>query len=260
MGPVSDSNGTLSATETQVSPAPPVVGWACQRALTVANNVVIDVTACSGSQPDAAVNIAQQIAAKAALPRLLLNPHQINTAMGATGMTITGPRYPTATYDDSQNVPDRACMYQWNPAEVEAYSGGGWSWSAVYGQELGGKAPSAKQVVVLFASPRDAQAFFTASAQRWPACSNRQFSVASGAQDKPDVVYDVGPVSNSDGILSATSTVHPGYWEWQSCQRALTVANNVAIDIKACSNKRSDARSDAAVKIARQIAAKLPTK
>jgi serine/threonine-protein kinase len=58
VGPVSNTNGTLSATVTGAnSPG------ACGRALTVVNNVVIDVTACLGP-PDAAVNVAHQIAAK----------------------------------------------------------------------------------------------------------------------------------------------------------------------------------------------------
>jgi hypothetical protein len=263
VGPVSNTNGILSATETaDVTTNVGNVSPTCQRALTVANNVAIDVAACTTNRSDspsgAAVNIAQQIAAKG----LLLSPDQINSAVGATGMTITGPEYPTSTYDDSKWVSDKACMYQWRPAESEAYSGSGWSFSAVSGQELRDPPPNkhiVNQEVVLFPSARDAQAFFTASAQRWPACSNRQFSVASGAQDMPDVVYNVGPVSNSDGILSATSTVPEGYWKWNSCQRALTVAKNVAIDIKTCSFIRSDAQSDAAVNIARQIAAKVPT-
>ena len=37
-------------------------------------------------------------------------------------------------------------------------------------------ASSVDQVVVLFSSAHDADAFFTASAQRWPACSNRQYT------------------------------------------------------------------------------------
>jgi PknH-like extracellular domain len=40
-----------------------------------------------------------------------------------------------------------------------------------------------------------------------------------------------------------------------SCQRALRVVNNVAIDIEACSRNPSDSQSDAAVNIAQQIAA-----
>jgi hypothetical protein len=59
VGPVSNTNGTLSATETRAAN-----GFTCERALTVANNVAIDVDACTTNGPDAAVTIAQQIAAK----------------------------------------------------------------------------------------------------------------------------------------------------------------------------------------------------
>jgi serine/threonine-protein kinase len=58
VGPVSNINGTLSAT---VTPANSL--GVCERALTVANKVAVDVTACVGP-PGAAVNIADQIAAK----------------------------------------------------------------------------------------------------------------------------------------------------------------------------------------------------
>jgi hypothetical protein len=64
VGPVSNTNGTLSATSTEVSPPPAVPGWACQRALTVIDNVAIDTNTCSDSVSDSAVKIAHQIAAK----------------------------------------------------------------------------------------------------------------------------------------------------------------------------------------------------
>jgi serine/threonine kinase PknH len=111
------------------------------------------------------------------------------------------------------------------------------------------------------ASAHDAGAFFTASAQSWPACANRQFTV--NVAGKLDRVWTVGPVSNTNGTLSATKTVCGGNsswtWYWFSCQRALTVANNVAIAVMACSANRSDSQSDSAVNIAHQIAAKVPT-
>jgi hypothetical protein len=107
------------------------------------------------------------------------------------------------------------------------------------------------QVVVLFSSAHDAGAFFTASAQRWPACANRQFTVTQAGQ--PIRVLSVGPVSNTNGTLSATKT-YEGSNRW-ICQRALTVANNVAIDVSACSANPTDS----AVNIAHQIAAKVPT-
>ena len=116
------------------------------------------------------------------------------------------------------------------------------------------------QDLVLSPSAHDAGAFFSASAQRWPACANRQYTLTAAGQ--PDQVWTVGPVSNTNGTLSATHTLGGGNssvtWNWDSCQRALTVANNVAIDVLACSENRSDSRSDSAVNIAHQIAAKVP--
>jgi serine/threonine kinase PknH len=51
------------------------------------------------------------------------------------------------------------------------------------------------QSVVLFSSAHDADAFFTTSAQRWPACANRQYTETVAG--KPDRVFTVGPVSNT---------------------------------------------------------------
>lgn len=280
VGPVSDTDGILSVTHTQ--PHGDEI-YTCQRALTVADNIVIDVAACSlnqfDSQADAAVNIAHQIAAKvlagnnnpvpetntgpttaplvaeSALEGLLLSPDQISTAMGATGMTVTGPKYPTSTYNGS-GLADKACQPLYNPAESEAYSDS--RETAMFGQSLTDRQtswPVVTQYVVLFASPRDASAFFATSAQRWPACSNRQFTYAES--DGQQAVWTVGAVSNSEGILSATRTMTPytaGNIEYTGkCQRALTVANNVAVDVLAC----SDSPDGTGVNIARQIAAKV---
>jgi serine/threonine kinase PknH len=114
---------------------------------------------------------------------------------------------------------------------------------------------SVQQGVVLFSSAHDAGAFFIASAKSWPACSNRRYTYTPAGE--PDHVVTVGPVSNINGTLSATETVGGGTG-W-ACQRALTVANNVAIDVNACSRNQSDSQSDSAVNIAHQIAAKVPT-
>jgi PknH-like extracellular domain len=284
VGPVSNADGTLSVTHTQRHGNGT---YACQRALTVANNVVIDVAACSlnlsdapsDAPSDAAVNIAHQIAAKVpvgnnnnpapstapetsitagpapappvaegALDGLLLNLDQVNTAMGAAGMTIT--KTVTAMGDASANVADKACLPLDAPEQAAAYADSGWT--AVRGQNLqepgDPHAHLVGQAVVLFSSAHDAGAFFTASAQRWPAC--RQFTHTMAGQ--PDVYDTVGPVSNTNGILSATLTHAGSAW---TCQRALTVANNVAIDVTACSHTQSDS----AVNIAAQIAAKVPT-
>jgi hypothetical protein len=74
---------------------------------------------------------------------------------------------------------------------------------------------------------------------------------------QPDQVWTVGPVSNTNGTLSDTQTTQAG--NGFTCQRALTVTNNVAIDVAACSRNQPDFQSDSAVNIAQQIAAKVPT-
>jgi hypothetical protein len=62
VGPVSNTNGTLSTSATQLNANAP--GWGCGRALAIKNNVVIDVNTCSANPTDSALNIANQIAAK----------------------------------------------------------------------------------------------------------------------------------------------------------------------------------------------------
>lgn len=60
---ISKDNGTLSTSQVQEGGD----GWACQRALTTRNNVAIDIVTCAYGQPAGpAVDIAAQIAAKAA--------------------------------------------------------------------------------------------------------------------------------------------------------------------------------------------------
>jgi serine/threonine-protein kinase len=59
-GQVTTTNGTLTA----IATATPSTGWACQRALTARNNVVIDATGCSFSTTEQGISIANQIATK----------------------------------------------------------------------------------------------------------------------------------------------------------------------------------------------------
>jgi hypothetical protein len=204
----------------------------------------------STSQPSTTISPAQ-----APLEKLLLSPDQINKVMGTAlmtaGKTVTG------TYDASTSVADKACLPIQGPAAANAYKDSGWT--AVLGQgdlELVTGAVL-DQVVVSFPSAREAAAFFSASAQRWPACSDRQYTRTMAGQ--PDVAISVGSVSNQNGTLSVTKTTQGA--SGVTCQRALTVADNVAIDIGACRPNGSAAPpADSAVNIAHQIAANVPTK
>jgi serine/threonine kinase PknH len=194
--------------------------------------------------------------AEAALQGLLLPPDQVDTTMGTAGTTVTETT--TVMEDNSDHVADQACRPLAGNVIAPVYGGSGWkTFRENVIREPGDKwTHGVDQGVVLFSSAQDADAFFAASAQQWPACANRQFTTTVAG--KPDQLWTVGPVSNTSGTLSASTTrnVGPG-WAWEACQRALTVANNVVIDVDACNLNPSDAPSDAAVSTAHQIAAKV---
>jgi serine/threonine protein kinase len=179
-----------------------------------------------------------------ALDGLLLTPDQINTAMGATGMTSVGTM--TTMPDSSSFVSDAACLPLAAAVQAKVYASSGWS--DMRAQMVAKSQQSAvTQAAVSFPSPQGAASFFTASTQSWQACSNRQFTLAMNGNSQ---VHTVGPVSDTNGTLSATITPANSFGV---CARALTVANNVAIDVSECGGPPG-----AAVDIAHQIAAKVP--
>ena len=106
------------------------------------------------------------------------------------------------------------------------------------------------QAVIAYPSAHDANAFYDSSAQSWSACSKRRFSDVKPGQ--PDTVWTVADIAKDNGMLS-TSQVQEGGDGW-ACQRALTVRNNVAIDIVTCAFSQS---GGPAVDIAQQIVAKV---
>jgi serine/threonine kinase PknH len=184
----------------------------------------------------------------AALDGLLLSPGQIDSAMGATGMGIIGTY--TELSESSASIAQPECRTINDPMEASSYNGSGWT--ALRKQHLQEPPQGtpinyfADQGVALFASADNAATFFAASAKRWPACSNRTYIVNVPNEAS---TWSVGPVSNADGTLSVRLTQEDGNG-W-GCQRALSIANNLAIDVLTCSYNPTDA----AVNIAHQIAA-----
>ena len=113
------------------------------------------------------------------------------------------------------------------------------------------------QVVVLFPSAKEANDFFGTSAQRWPACADRQIA-APTAPDGTQTTYKIGPFANANGILSVSQTTTMSMAGQPdamtiSVQRALTVRNNVVVDVVLM---RKDP-ADFGVKVAAQIAGKI---
>lgn len=197
----------------------------------------IFVASCSRSAPPPI--------ATDALDRLLLSPAEINTAIGTTGILLNGTG--AVMSDNSANIPDKDCRFHL-PAQASVYEGSGWT--AKLGQYLSDSSHGVSQAVVSFPSANDAARFFSASAQRWWACSMRQFHYVNPAQ--PDQVWKMGPIAIINGTLSTTDTQVGG--DGFGCQRALAVSNNVAIDVAVCATNPARA---AAFNIVDQIAAKV---
>ncbi len=113
------------------------------------------------------------------------------------------------------------------------------------------------QAVVLFPSAKEASDFFATSAQRWPACADRQINVPPES-DGTQTMWKLGPFSNANGILSVTPSMIVNLSGQPNpitvtVQRALTAHNNVVVDVLLM---RKDP-ADFGVKVAAQIAGKI---
>ncbi len=182
------------------------------------------------------------------LDALLLSPEQINPILGAKDMAVT--RRHDAMSDDSATMQPKECLAIDGSAQAQVYAGSGFT--AVRDQALNDGdnfKHYAEQAVVLFPTAKQAKVFFVASGLRWPTC-HQYTHIQSGTQ------WTAGPIADSNGTLSTIATQQdprPGGW---ACGRALTIKNNVIVDVNTCSPNPQNS----AVDIANQIAAKVPTR
>ena len=155
--------------------------------------------------------------------------------MGATEMTITKTHFEMS--DDSGAMEPKECLAIDGSAQAQVYAGSGYSAEREQTLQEGDNFTHyVQQAVVLFPSAKQAGAFFTASAQQWPAC--RQYTHTQSGS-----LWDVGPISNTNSTLSTTATQQNANAPGWACGRALAHRNNVLIDVNTCSaNPANSAR------------------
>ncbi|BBX38181.1 MULTISPECIES: sensor domain-containing protein [Mycolicibacterium] len=179
------------------------------------------------------------------LPQLLLSPEEINAAMAAGEMvvTATGSEMP----DDSATMEPQECLAIDGAVQAPVYAGSGFTDEHdVTLSETENFVHYARQAVVLYTDAEQAKAFYDASVRQWQACKHYTHT-QSGS------LWDVGPISDKDGVLSTITTqsnAQAGGW---ACGRALTANNNVVVDVNTCSANPADS----AVVIAKQISARV---
>lgn len=218
--------------------------------LTAGCTDVVDGTAVAGEKAGLANQTPIPVSA---LDDLMLDASQVNSALGATSMKVWFQA--KVMWDWSKNVDDKNCLAVDGAAQGKVYEGTGWT--SMRGQRLDDSIDDSKkrkhyaiQAVVAFPNAQDASNFYNSSVQSWKSCSNRRFNDASPNQ--PATVWSVGDVTNDNGLLTS-SQVQEGGDGW-SCQRALTVRNNLAIDVVTCAYNES---GPSATSIANQIATKV---
>jgi hypothetical protein len=196
---------------------------------------------------------SQTAVAPSALEGLLLDVGELNAALDATSMKVWLSA--KVMWDWSASVSDKNCLAVDGPAQEKVYAESGWT--AMRGQRLDDSVDDSTkrnhyviQAVVVFPSAHDASAFYNASTQSWSACSSRRYSYSNPG--KPDTIWTAAEITNDNGTLT-TSKVQEGGDGW-TCQRALTVRNNVAIDIVTCGYSQP---GGVAGGVAQQIAAKV---
>jgi hypothetical protein len=223
------------------------VAGICVLAAACSNNTEKPATPTTTSTPLPPIAVS-------ALDGLLLPPTDVNTLMGAKNMsaTVSYSKMSDVTSELSDTAKD--CQMVVLPAQLPTYTNS--RWTAVRGQSLHepGEASEFKhtvdQAVVSFPTAADAAAFYGASGQRWTACANRNYTRTP--KDQAPQTWSTQAAANTNGTLSIRRPEEGGNG-W-NCQRALTVRNNVAIDVLACSYTQGDFAETIAAQIANNVA------
>jgi hypothetical protein len=181
------------------------------------------------------------------LAGLLLDGNQVSEAMGAPmAITNTG----TAMSDNSATMTPRQCLAIDGAAEAAVYASSGFraerDQSFTDGDHF---THYLKQAVVLYSVVDQAAAFLDESARLWRSCHEY-------THDQSHSRWSVGPIAFANGVLSTTVIEQDAAAPGWGCGRAMTLRNNVIIDINTCSANPADSACRIAIQIAETVAAR----
>ena len=207
----------------------------CCAVLAIASAAAAGCTTTVTSQPepgDAARRAAN-------LNALLLTPDDIDTAMNSTGMTVDTTT--STLVDDSPYTKPAECLAVSSIGQEHIYADS--NWRAVRMQSLHEPGQDyshlAHQGVVEFPTEADAAAFYTKSISAWRACAPASYTYSTGAGQQ-DITWHVGHADDNAGVLIASTSQQGAAW---LCQRALTAAAAIVVDILTCSDDPTERAS-----------------
>ena len=182
------------------------------------------------------------------LAGLLLTVDQVNAAMGATAMAVTNTE--TSMSDNSATMAPPECLALDGAAEASVYATSGFQAERDQSLNDGDQFTHyLKQAVVLYPLVDKAAAFLNDSAQQWRTCQQYTHTQTNSQWSVGQIVYTAGALSTTVTEQNAAS---PGW----ACGRAMSLKNNVVIDINTCSANPADSALRIATQIADNVAAR----
>lgn len=191
-----------------------------------------------------------------ALPGSLLSADDLNAIMETTGMTA---HQPVAQMGDHRNLlPNLNCLGVWQVNEAPIYESS--HWKSLRQQLV--RVPDTDrwnflvvQSVVSYRTADAAREFFTESTDRWSKCANHNVNIQLNGQVLP--AWRSGDLTKDDTRLAMPYTRVTGD-QTRSCQRVLSIAANLILDIQACSPQQQVPSTKAGA-VADKIESKLPS-
>jgi hypothetical protein len=201
------------------------VSWRAIGALAL----VLTLAGCSGAAP---ASTPGKLVESGALEAMLLSPKDIDQVMTTSGMIPHAPV--TQMGDHRQLLPNLNCLGVWQVDEVGVYGPSGWS--AL--RQVLMRSPDTEQwdnlvvqSVVSYHSVDDATKFFTESADRWSKCTNHHVNITLNGTSLPKWLS--GELTKTGTRLAIPVTRGSGD-QTRACQRVLSQAVNVIIEVQAC--------------------------
>jgi serine/threonine-protein kinase len=185
---------------------------------------------------------------EARLSALLLSASDVNSVMGASNMQ---PGKPITSMDASPvtlSLPD--CQGAMYTSQDPVYAGSGYTGiSGLVSSEPGDNYDHwVNQAAVTFPSADKARSFVQTAANNWKNCAGKTVTVTNKGKTYRWTFAEVN--GSPPRITMEDSQEGADGWE---CQRAMSVANNVIVDVNACGYHITDQGGQIADKIVAKV-------
>lgn len=249
------TGATTAATLTAASPTPTSSQRRPGVAGRAAASVLILVAAGCGTTTVPGHQIPGEPARQAAdLNAVLLTTAEVDAAIGATDMSADTTK--STLVDDSPYTDPLTCLAVSSMGQERVYAPTNWAAARMQSLHEPGDdyAHLVHQAVIQLPDAGAATAFYTRSGREWATCAPGRYSYRPG-RGEDATGWDVGPIAQSSNrILTATITESDSD-SW-ACQRALTAAVNVVVDVLSCSAAPAQSAAAVAQHIADKVTAK----